>query len=359
MPARISVAIAMVVTACAGAPAVARGAVPDWPDAARLGSAAPFTVRDTTIPATRLRQSTPSPPPYGGDYSTPGGTVRVIESPSYDPAPAVLQAWANFFGALPHGSELSQLTVYLAPYSEMQHICSPEADSCYAPENNEIVLVGNSPPDSNPIEDIAAHEYGHHIANHRDNAPWNAEDWGPKYWATYENVCNRVAQHQAFPSAEPPDARYFANPGEDWAETYRTLTGSKSAWTFSPLFAPDARALAAARRDVLKPWTGVSYEQRRGSFRRGDRSRWRNFVLPVENDGALSVTITATGSLDPDLFIYKSLKPGPPIDKSTRSGHVEQYGPSTYCGYRHLDFAVYRYRGSGTFTIKVTLPFST
>jgi hypothetical protein len=343
--------------------AAGAASVPDWPNVARLGSAPAFSIRDRIISAAQarvaLRQAAPSPPPFGGNFTTPSGSVvRVLESPSYQPDPSVLQAWANFFASLPHGDELAQLTVYLAPYSEMATICAPEADSCYAPDFNEIVLVGNSSPDGTPIEDIAAHEYGHHIANHRDNDPWQAIDWGPKYWATYENVCNLVGDHQAFPGGETDSlAHYYANPGEDWAETYRMLAGSKSAWTFSPLFTPSPGALAAARRDVLNPWTGDQYIIRRSRFARGSRSRWRDFTVPVQNDGTISVTVWGRGSLDPDIYIYDP-QANKKLDSSTHNGGVESYSGS-YCGYRRLDIAVYRYRGYGSFTARISLPYTT
>ena len=48
-----------------------------------------------------------------------------------------------FFGTLLHGPELNSLTVYVAPFSEMQTDCgSADADSCYDPVDDTIYLVG-------------------------------------------------------------------------------------------------------------------------------------------------------------------------------------------------------------------------
>ena len=74
--------------------------------------------------------------------------------------------------------------MYVAPYVEMQSLCGADADSCYDPAADTMYLVGETPPDGASIPEIASHEYGHHVANNRDNSPWDAAAWGPKYWAT-------------------------------------------------------------------------------------------------------------------------------------------------------------------------------
>src|SRR5439155_24542812 len=102
---------------------------------------------------------------------------------------------------------------------EVTSICSSDADACYDPQSETIVLPGEPPPDATPVEELAAHEYGHHVANNRDNPPWDAETWGPKRWASYEGVCPRVRNGTAFPGDE--GANYDLNPGEGFAESYR------------------------------------------------------------------------------------------------------------------------------------------
>ena len=53
----------------------------------------------------------------------------------------------------------------------------------YVPD--QAVESGHAP------EYVLAHEYGHHIAAWRSNAPWEAVDWGPKHWASAMRACAR------------------------------------------------------------------------------------------------------------------------------------------------------------------------
>src|SRR5207247_10694167 len=71
-------------------------------------------------------------------------------------------------------------------------------------------------------EGVITHEYGHHIAAHRSNAPWETLAWGPKRWASAMQVCARTRKNELVPGAEDP-VHYVVNPGEGWAETYRVL----------------------------------------------------------------------------------------------------------------------------------------
>jgi len=65
-----------------------------------------------------------------------------------------------------------------------------------------------------PLEQILAHEYGHHVSANRSNPPWQAVDWGPKRWATYLGVCPHAVRGEMFPGDE--GAAYELNPGEGW-----------------------------------------------------------------------------------------------------------------------------------------------
>jgi hypothetical protein len=257
-----------------------------------LGNRPVVRIRDSTV-----RRSRPfaraADARYGGRVqASDGETVTVFLSPAYLPDYSVLQSAANFFVGLIHGAELADLTVYMAPLEEMVGICGNEADACYDPGRELIVLVGSTPPDGTPLEEIASHEYGHHIAFNRNNAPWAASAWGPKYWSTEEDVCNLVRAGVAFPGAE--GANYGLNPGEAWAETYRVLNGGSEPWTrVDSAFYPDGGALYWARQDVLNPFPGNSTGTASGRFRRGG-SRLQSILLPVDNDG--SVTIRLVGA---------------------------------------------------------------
>jgi hypothetical protein len=56
-----------------------------------------------------------------------------------------------------------------------------EALGCYGGQT--LVVVGESMDGIAPSS-IATHEYGHHVAANRSNAPWPAIDWGTKRWAS-------------------------------------------------------------------------------------------------------------------------------------------------------------------------------
>jgi hypothetical protein len=291
----------------------------------------------------------------GGVYYTASGDpVRVYTSPRYVFDPAVNQGYADFLGELVHGTELRSLTVYIAPLAEMQRVCSPEADACYG--NGLLVTTGDTPPDGTPLEEIAAHEYGHHVASHRLNDLGSAVAWGPEYWATHEDICNREANGTAFPGDE--GSNYSLNPGEAWAETYRVLNGGSAPWDrIDPSFYPDGGALRAARRDVLQPFQGDEYTDRTGRFR-VHSSRWRQFVVPVQNDGTVDLRLRSTGSLDADLYVYRARTASRSLRRSTRGGRTEHLA-GTFCGYRRLVIGVYRYRGAGSFRLRASLPYNT
>ena len=103
------------------------------------------------------------------------------------------------------------------------------------------------------------HEYGHHIANSRTNTPFRPTvDYGPKRWATYENVCALTKRGKLHPGAES-FPQYRLNPGEGWAESYRVVNEGLLGLTQEDIvvdsrFYPNARATQLVRQDVLNPW---------------------------------------------------------------------------------------------------------
>jgi hypothetical protein len=314
----------------------------------------PATIKDTIItnrrPTARSAQA-----PSGGAYVTADGSrPTILVSPAYLPDPAAGQSLADFFGLLLHGQELNSLVVYVAPYAEMQSLCGADADSCYDSNADTMYLVGETPPDGASIPEIAAHEYGHHVANNRDNSPWYAAAWGPKYWATAQNVCQLTWAGVAYPGDE--GEHYAVNPGEAWAETYRVLNAQNPfSWPLlSDLFAPNPKALDAARRDVLSPWGGAEY------ITRGNRmSRHRQvYRVPVQNDGSIDVSLRTSGSLNADLYIYENRSARKPLAKSVRSGHRDRVTGSI-CGLRHVLIAVVPRKGRGSYKLRATLPYTT
>ena len=54
----------------------------------------------------------------------------------------------------------------------------------YDPDREVIYVSPEDQLDAPPAKEIAAHEYGHHVANNRNDAPWSAVDYGAKRWSS-------------------------------------------------------------------------------------------------------------------------------------------------------------------------------
>lgn len=234
----------------------------------------PASFRDTALQA-RLSTLPAAGAAWGGPTTAATGeTVNVLVSAAYAVDPAIPQGVADFLAQLYHGAELATVTVYVAPLPEVQSLCGSEAGGCYSAVRQIIVAPGEDLPNGTSTETVLAHEYGHHVAASRDNAPWAAVNWGTKRWATRADVCRRATEGTAFPGDE--GERYFLNPGEAFAEAYRFLNFQKAAWPSWPLtpwnsdpsFFPDQAALDAVREDVLDPWTGPTEKLWRGRLTR-------------------------------------------------------------------------------------------
>lgn len=195
---------------------------------------------------------------WGGPIVTSTGeTVTIYVSDRFSQDESIRLSWANFFAWLYHGSELPRVTIYQAPLDEVQQICGAGSAGCYSPSRQILVFPGDVGAGADA--DIGAHEYAHHIAANRRNDPWDANDWGPKRWATVVGVCSRVAAGTAYPGDE--GAHYKLNTGEAFAEAYRLLNIQRGGtWANFPLivdpsFAPTPDSFAAALSDVQQPWT--------------------------------------------------------------------------------------------------------
>src|SRR3954449_2095834 len=204
----------------------------------------------------------------------------------------VVQSYVNFLDSLDHGAELSQLRIYVAPPAEVLSECGGQEGTlaCYDSGTKIMVVPGeqtNTGSSGVTTSYVVAHEYGHHIAAARNNAPFNSFRFGPEYWSSYELVCDRTIRGTLAPGNEQD--HYLSNPGEGWAETYAQLKYPDVDWQFNPIMKPDAGAFAAARRDVLDPWTGSTMQVFDGAFSRGGSTRQFKFDLTL--DGRLSVRL--------------------------------------------------------------------
>ena len=314
--------------------------------------------------STLLRADAPSVTPavtagwHGGTLPTKTGeSVTVFVSDTYAPEQVSPQVWADFFAGLPHGKELSSVTVRIAPIAEVAMLCgSGDADGCYHNNQNEIVmngeLAGRSPP-----EDAARHEYGHHIAANRVNPPWVALASGTKRWATAEQICSRVKAGTAYPGDEGD--HYQLNPGEAFAEAYRVLAEQKAGKTLSSWsvvdasFFPDSAALSAIEQDVLKPWLAPTTTKVSGRFlAKGSTRRLLPVVTPL--DGQISVELRLPrGRLD----TLELLSPaGKVVARGLWSGLSVRRLSFLDCGARRFTIRVTRAGNAGQFVLTIMRP---
>jgi hypothetical protein len=241
----------------------------------------------------QLRFLSLPPGAWGGVYTaTSGAQVKIQSSATYPVDPAVNQARADFVGSLVHGGEIASVKIYFAPPAEVAILCkAQEVDGCYFPATGDIFTVGEDTPWST-VEEVVAHEYGHHLATNRLNDPWPAVAFGTKRWATYEGVCQKEASGVAFPGDE--GEHYLQNPGESFAESFMHLNEVKlglpeTPWGYDPMFTPDANALAAIEQDVIKPWTKETIKRFGGRFAR--RGQQRKFTFKTPLDGVFAAEL--------------------------------------------------------------------
>ncbi|MDQ2910342.1 MAG: hypothetical protein M3R39_04905 [Actinomycetota bacterium] len=262
-------------------------------------------VRSRVVHRELRRLTALQPGAWGGVYTAKSGAHVTIYSSRYYPVdPAVNQAAADFVDSLVHGSEISAVKIYFAPPLEVGILCySKEVDGCYFPATGDIITVGEDSPWST-VEEVVAHEYGHHVASNRLNDPWPAVTYGTKRWATYEGVCQKEAAGAAFPGDE--GEHYFQNPGESFAESFMHLNEVKlglpeTPWGYDPMFTPDAGALAAIEQDVVKPWKVTAVKHWSGRFTRRGQQKTFTFKTPLDGvfaaelRGPRGSTLTVSG----------------------------------------------------------------
>ncbi len=116
------------------------------------------------------------------------------------------QQIADFIGTLIHGPEVDLLTVQLDTPFQIVFECGLGAQACYYSGEDKIVLSGNEETtrDGASRDFVLAHEYGHHVAQHRHlPAPFGgAVDWGTERWVSRENVCQGRRHGRLYPGDE-------------------------------------------------------------------------------------------------------------------------------------------------------------
>ena len=313
-------------------------------------------IPDSVISAPKTQALALAPSGYwGGVYrASTGENVTVYASNAYPMEPALGQRWADFLASLVHGSELSKVTVMLSTADEISRVCGQDSLACYSARGALLYAPGEDPRASLSAEAVITHEYGHHIAANRDNAPWDALAWGPKRWDSSMQVCAAAKQGHLSPGAEDP-VRYEENPGEGWAETYRVLNQRRLGLPESPwnivtqALYPTSAALAAAQQDVTSPWQADTTTTRTGAVTRTSRTRMYTVATPL--DGTLKLTLRTSAGLRMSVDLFAS---------STRVAHVSGAGTlsraTTVCGSRSYRVRVTELSGRGSFQLAVGKP---
>jgi hypothetical protein len=283
-----------------------------------------------------------------------GESVDVSVSTSYPAREDIGRHWADFFASLLHGPELGLLKAYVAPLDQVQTICGMSAVGCYG--DDQLVLV-NEPALGFSPEEVARHEYGHHVALNRLNSPWAAFDWGAKRWATAANICARVQSGRAYPGDE--SLLYKLNPGEAFAETYRilidtTLGQTQLSWPLvDSSFYPDRRELDAVEQDVIAPWTGP---RTRVFHARLNRSSTWQTRLPTPLDGAVTLSVALPSGVHGRVALLATK--GRKLLAFDRSSRPTRLAVRTdICGERSMIALVTAANGHGRrFEVRVTVP---
>ena len=290
----------------------------------------------------------------GGSYVTANGaSVTVRVSDAFPDAGDRGRRWAEFFSTMPHGAELATVTITVVTAAELPASCQADALGCYRPGD---VTFADEAIDGITPEEVARHEYGHHVAASRLNSPWPALDWGPKRWATIAHVCGDVTTGSAHPGDEAD--HYAENPAEAWAEVYRILAERSAGMpgdTWSIVvgrYFPDDAVLAAARMDVLQPWTTPTTRRFTGTFTKKGKRQWqRTLATPLDGNIVVKLTMPAGPRHDVTLLAANG---------RTVLAHWTAYTSrtrtisTTICGRRSVVLRVIRGTAPGPFAVAVT-----
>jgi hypothetical protein len=291
-------------------------------------SAEPFkdkVITGTRAHAAQIQGTTQSYPTGDGSISIP-----VTLASSFAGDPAVAQSYATFLGTLPHGPELASLKVTVVPSTEIATDCggSPSDGilACYGANDQTMIVPGDQAAQSDvSVNYVIAHEYGHHIAAHRSNAPLEALDFGPKRWSSYELVCSNTLDGRLAPGDQ--GVNYLSNPGEAWAESYARLVFPNEAWRFTPILAPSKGSALAAMADVMQPWTKRVTQTFAGSGT-------KTFKLPITLDGAFTLKLDGPARANYDLIVRSG---GKVVDRTARKGSQDRINYRIACRDRRTE----------------------
>jgi hypothetical protein len=291
-----------------------------------------------------------------GDGSGETVAISVTEACQATCTAADPQQIANTLGTFIHGFEMELLTVQLDTPSQIEFDCGYGAEACYYGGEDKIVLSGDDAPapEGASREFVLAHEYGHHVAQHRESPPPfpAAIDWGTPRWSSYEHVCQASRAGALFPGNE--GLHYFRDPGEAFAESFAHLRFPESGvpWRWAPGLKPDEAAFQAIGEDTLNPWLGRSVLKLRGRVPgRHGGAEIRAFGTPL--DGTVSLRPASQRHYD-----LRLLGPAGHVLRTSRRDlsfrHQLNY---TVCGQSRLRVAVRSFHGpGGAFKLQIQRP---
>ncbi len=293
----------------------------------------------------------------GATTASNGEVVQVYVSDAYQSEPNTPLRWADFFTRLLHGSELQLVRVHVATLAELQTVCGNRAIGCFG--GGELYIPGEIAGSARVTpEEIARHEYGHHVGLNRANPPWDAIDWGTKRWASQLGICRRAKENTVYPGNE--DWGYTLNPGEGLAESYRVLNELRQgatafSWTLvDGSFSPDAAALAALEQDVLTPWTGQTASTVKGRFT-AKTAKTRTWRLATPLDGVFQLNATLPAG-SPFRIVVLAEDGKTELARGLWSSTKTQTLAFTICGTRTALVRVTRLGSPGTVTLRTLIP---
>lgn len=268
------------------------------------------------------------------------------------------QRVADFVGTLIHGSEVSLLTVQLDSEYQLGFDCGFGAEACYFSGENKIVIGGYEEADGEgaTFDFVLAHEYGHHVAQHREMPPpfGSAIDWGPERWASVEGVCRGQRSGRFYPGDE--GTHYFEDPGEAFAESFARyrFPHLPIPWHYSPALKPSAAAFRAIREDTLEPWQGRTSLTLSGHVpARGEGAAVESLRTPL--DGLVSLRPSSLSRRGYELALRSRAGR---LLRGSRDGldpsHQLDY---TVCGQHHLRLEITsKRRRGGPFRLQIQRP---
>ncbi len=217
------------------------------------------------------------------------------------------------------------------------------------PGRETMVVPGeDSGTNDAPLDFVITHEYGHHIAHSRSNAPWDALGWGPKYWATYAHVCE--GRTSGCCSGRPGQA-LLRGSGRGVRGVLRAAALSLDALAVHPVLEPDDGALAAIRRDVTHPWSPPPAVTRRGRFDAGGSSV-RSFPVSAALDGTVRLALRGPRRSAFDLQVLIDGK----LVAASHGQRSHDRLSGSICSAKSVEVRVKRRRGNGKFRLTVNAP---